>query len=104
MTSEKEARWSSDISKELPKRKGVLNSINKFDAAFFGIHSKQANAMDPQGRPIIEAAYEAILDSGIHPQTLRGSRTGVFVAVCFSEAEKNLLFDSLTASGFALAG
>lgn len=104
MTSEKEARWSSSISQELPKRKGVINSLNKFDAAFFGIHSKQASVLDPQGRPLIEAAYEAILDAGVHPQTMRGTRTAVFVAVCFSEADKNLLFDTLTASGFALAG
>lgn len=104
MTTDKEARWSDSLSQDLPRRKGIINNLNKFDASFFGIHSKQANAMDPQGRQIIECAYEAIIDAGIHPQTLRGSKTGVFVAVCFSEAEKNLLFDNLHSSGFALSG
>lgn len=71
MTTEREARWGNYISHELPPRKGILNSISKFDAAFFGIHSKQANLMDPQGRGILEAAYEAVLDAGIHPQSIR---------------------------------
>lgn len=83
---------------------GVINNLRKFDASFFGIHSKQCNAMDPQGRHVIECAYEAIMDAGIHPQSLRNTRTGVFLAVCFSEAEKNFMFDNLTESGLALAG
>ncbi|XP_031629091.1 fatty acid synthase-like [Contarinia nasturtii] len=105
MTSEEESRWSNSMSHELPKRKGVLKDISKFDAAFFGIHSKQANNMDPQGRTIIETAYESILDAGIHPKSLRGTKTGVFVAVCFSEAEKNMVFEQISVdSGFALSG
>lgn len=104
MTTDKETRWKSNMSHELPRRKGTVNGLAKFDAAFFGIHAKQANNMDPQGRQVIEAAYEAILDSGVHPQSLRDTKTGVFVGVCFSEAEKNLLFDNAYASGFALSG
>lgn len=103
MTTDKEMRWNNSMSQELPRRKGVINNVGKFDASFFGIHSKQANSMDPQGRQIIECAYEAIMDSGVHPQSLRDSRTGVFVAVCFSESER-ILFDNLQSSGFALAG
>lgn len=56
------------------------------------------------GRVVIEAAYEAILDAGIHPQSIRETKTGVFVGVCFSEAEQNLVFDPTTSSGFALSG
>lgn len=104
MVTDKECRWSHSLSKELPRRKGVINNIKKFDATFFGVHHKQVNAMDPQGRQLIECAYEAILDSGIHPSALRGSRTGVFVAVCFSETEKSLLFDTIQTGGFSLAG
>lgn len=78
--------------------------MNKFDASFFGIHSKQVNLMDPQGRHAIECAYEAILDAGIHPQSMRNTKTGVFVAACFSEAEKNFMFDNVGESGLALPG
>lgn len=40
MTTDKESRWSSNFSPELPKRKGVVNNVNKFDAAFFGVRFK----------------------------------------------------------------
>ena len=48
----------------LPKRSGTLKDITKFDAAFFGVHPKQANAMDPQLRMLLEVAYEALVDAG----------------------------------------
>lgn len=48
----------------LPKRNGKLNDVSHFDAAFFGVHPKQANTMDPQLRIMLEIAYEAILDGG----------------------------------------
>lgn len=93
------------MSQELPRRKGVLKNINKFDAAFFGVQSKLANQMDPQGRTLIETAYEAILDAGIHPQALRGSRTGVYVGVCFSEADKSIIVASVSnETNLSLAG
>jgi len=38
--------------------------VNKFDAAFFGVHYKQAHTMDPMCRIILEKSYEAIVDSG----------------------------------------
>jgi len=48
----------------LPKRSGKLKNLTKFDASFFGVHPKQANAMDPQLRILLEVTYEALLDSG----------------------------------------
>lgn len=41
MLTEKDIRWNNDVSQELPRRKGVINNLRKFDASFFGIHSKQ---------------------------------------------------------------
>lgn len=106
MLTDEETRWSSKISYEIPKQKGVLNNVTKLDAGFFGIQSKQANQMDPQGRGVIEVAYEAILDAGIHPQSLRGSKMGVFVGICFSEAEKSILYENIdsNSSGLGLSG
>lgn len=49
---------------EIPERAGRIRDLNKFDAVFFGIHGKQANAMDPMLRVLLEKAYEAILDAG----------------------------------------
>jgi len=48
----------------VPKRCGKLKDLTKFDASFFGVHPKQANAMDPQLRMLLEVTYEALVDSG----------------------------------------
>jgi len=48
----------------MPKRCGKLKDLSKFDASFFGVHPKQANAMDPQLRMLLEVTYEALLDAG----------------------------------------
>jgi len=48
----------------MPKRCGKLKDLTKFDASFFGVHPKQANAMDPQLRMLLEVTYEALIDSG----------------------------------------
>ena len=49
----------------LPIRSGKLKDISKFDAAFFGVHPKQANCMDPQLRMLLEVTYEALVDAGV---------------------------------------
>ncbi|RYP49220.1 hypothetical protein DL768_005037 [Monosporascus sp. mg162] len=51
-----------------------------FDAPFFSITSKEAAAMDPQQRWVLETAYHAFENAGIPLQQLRGSPTAVFGA------------------------
>lgn len=80
---------------EIPQRTGKLNNVSKFDTLFFGVHFKQAQTMDPMCRMLLEHAYEAIVDAGINPKQLRGSRTGVFVGACFSESEKTWFYEKL---------
>lgn len=80
MFTEEETHWSHDDYPSFSKRKYIVNGLEKFDAAMFKVNPKQADLMDPQLRMLHELAYSAILDAGVHPSTLRGSRTGVFTA------------------------
>ena len=53
------------VSERLPRRVGCMYDLDKFDAGFFGIVPKLADNMDPEQRMLLEATFEAILDSGL---------------------------------------
>ena len=60
---------------------GFLPDITGFDAGFFGINAREAAAMDPQQRMLLEVAYEAVQDAGVRRADLAGSQTGVFIGI-----------------------
>lgn len=86
------SRWKH-IHLNISKRIGKINNNNKFDASVFGINNANGHKMDPQSRMVLEHAYEAILDSGTNLQSIRGSRTGVFIASSSNESERTEVED-----------
>ncbi|XP_033100036.1 fatty acid synthase-like [Anneissia japonica] len=103
MVTEDDRRWLPGLY-GLPKRNGKVKNLSHFDAVFFGVHAKQAHTMDPQLRLMLEITYEAIIDAGIDPATLRGSNTGVFVGSSGSEASEGFGADPETLQGYAMTG
>jgi len=64
---------------------GFLADIAGFDAEFFGITPREAEAMDPQQRVLLEVAWEAVEHAGMAPDELSGTRAAVMMGVYYNE-------------------
>ncbi len=65
----------------IPNYGSFIPHVDLFDASFFHVSPKEAMALDPQQRRLLEVSWEAIEHAGMNPETLRGSDTGVFVGI-----------------------
>ncbi|WKD49180.1 SDR family NAD(P)-dependent oxidoreductase [Microbulbifer spongiae] len=81
-------RWDNDKyyypdkvtpGKSVSKWIGMLSNYDKFDPSFFNISPLEAENMDPQQRLFLQNSWHAIEDAGYNPESLSGTRCGVFV-------------------------
>ncbi|MEV4218611.1 SDR family oxidoreductase [Nonomuraea sp. NPDC049725] len=75
----------------------VIDGVEEFDAAFFGISPKEAQILDPQHRLFLEHSWAALEDAGCDPTRFDGA-IGVFGGCAHSSyMQNNLLPSGITA-------
>lgn len=86
---------AEDAEEEYLRYGGFVEGIDEFDTRFFGIRPIEARSMDPRQRMLLETSWEAIENAGIDPESLRGTRVGLYIGLGGSEYR-----DLVSASGF----
>ncbi|MBJ7399432.1 sulfolipid-1 biosynthesis phthioceranic/hydroxyphthioceranic acid synthase [Mycolicibacterium sp.] len=83
-------RWDADElydpesgvpGRSVSKWGAFLNDVTGFDPDFFGINEREAIAMDPQHRVLLETCWEAVEQAGRTPASMSGTSTGVFIGM-----------------------
>lgn len=105
MVDDEPKRWPNGLY-NLPTRYGKIkdDDLEAFDIDFFGMNQRHVECMDPQIRMLLELTYTAIVDAGVNPQKLRGSRTGVYVGLSDSEMLRYWTADADRVTGYSATG
>lgn len=116
-----------DLTREVPKERfnvdgfyhpdgeyhGTTNSAKAyfleqdhrlFDASFFNITPKEAEAIDPQQRMLLEVVYEALESAGYTLQDYSGKKVAVFAGVMTADYDTLSQRDDLSVSQYYATG
>lgn len=111
-----ESRWNAgeyySEDEETPgkmycRKGGFLQvPVDAFDAGFFNITPKEASALDPQQRLVLELTYEAFENGGIDITKYQGTNTGVYLGMSTTEYIMSHLYsgDLTTIDAYSLTG
>ena len=106
-------RWDADAfydpdplapGRMTTKYGGFVADVAGFDAEFFGITRREAEAMDPQQRMLLEVSWEALEHAGIAPDSLSGTRSGVMMGVYYNEYQSLSVDSPQTVSAYTGTG
>ena len=104
-------RWDADEfydsepgvpGRSVSKWGAFLDDVAGFDAEFFGINDREATAIDPQHRLLMETSWEAVEHAGLDPAALTDSSTGVFVGLTHTDYSHTVADAHRPAGSFAL--
>jgi acyl transferase domain-containing protein len=65
------------------KARPILDGVDLFDAAFFGLNPREAEILDPQHRVFLECAWEALEHAGYDTSRFKGA-VSLFAGASFS--------------------
>jgi polyketide synthase 5 len=100
-------RWDADeyydpqpgvTGRSVSKWGAFLDDVAGFDSEFFGISEREAIAIDPQHRLLLETSWEAMEHAGLTRETMADSLTGVFVGLTHGD------YQMLAADAHAVEG
>ena len=94
-----------DTSGKMYTRYGhFIDRVEEFDAEFFGISPREAVAMDPQQRLLLEVSHEALERAGQSTQKIKGSKTSIYIGLCFDDYAKYSLSHPTQIDAFSSLG
>jgi acyl transferase domain-containing protein/NADP-dependent 3-hydroxy acid dehydrogenase YdfG/acyl carrier protein len=99
-------RWSPAPLAPEAQWAGLIDEVDRFDAAFFQIAPREAETLDPQQRLLLEVTWEALERSAIRPASLAARRAGVFVGISNADylSEIRLRADRGQSNVYAVTG
>jgi polyketide synthase 3/4 len=89
-------RWDADLyydpepgvpGRSITRWGAFLDDVGGFDSEFFGMTDREATAIDPQHRLLLEVSWDAFEHAGLDPAAMSGSQTGVFVGLTHGDYE-----------------